>query len=124
MNFPTNVKYTKDHAWVLVDGDTAKIGITDYAQDQLGDILFVDLPEEGDSLEKGENFTEVESSKTASEVPAPISGEVVAVNELLDDEPEAINDDAFEAWIVEVKIEDATELDDLMDAAAYEAICE
>ena len=124
MNFPADVKYTKDHVWVKVDGDTAKIGITDYAQDQLGDILFVDLPEEGDSLEKGENFTEVESSKTASEVPAPISGEVVAVNELLDDEPEAINDDAFDAWIVEVKIEDATELDDLMDAAAYEAICE
>lgn len=124
MNFPADVKYTKDHVWVKVDGDTAKIGITDYAQDQLGDILFVDLPEEGDSLEKGENFTEVESSKTASEVPAPISGEVVAVNELLDDEPEAINDDAFEAWIVEVKVEDATELDDLMDAAAYEAICE
>ncbi len=124
MNFPADVKYTKDHVWVKVDGDTAKIGITDYAQDQLGDILFVDLPEEGDSLEKGENFTEVESSKTASEVPAPISGEVVAVNELLDDEPEAINDDAFDAWIVEVKIEDASELDDLMDAAAYEAICE
>lgn len=124
MNFPADVKYTKDHVWVKVDGDTAKIGITDYAQDQLGDILFVDLPEEGDSLEKGENFTEVESSKTASEVPAPISGEVVAVNDLLDDEPEAINDDAFEAWIVEVKVEDATELDDLMDAAAYEAICE
>lgn len=124
MNFPADVKYTKDHVWVKVDGDTAKIGITDYAQDQLGDILFVDLPEEGDSLEKGENFTEVESSKTASEVPAPISGEVVAVNDLLDDEPEAINDDAFEAWIVEVKVEDATELDDLLDAAAYEAICE
>lgn len=124
MNFPADVKYTKDHVWVKVDGDTAKIGITDYAQDQLGDILFVDLPEEGDSLEKGETFTEVESSKTASEVPAPISGEVVAVNDLLDDEPEAINDDAFEAWIVEVKVEDATELDDLMDAAAYEAICE
>lgn len=124
MNFPANAKYTKDHVWVKVDGDTAKIGITDYAQDQLGDILFVDLPEVGDSLEKGENFTEVESSKTASEVPAPISGEVTAVNELLDDEPEAINEDAFEAWIVEVKIEDASELDDLLDAAAYEAICD
>lgn len=124
MNFPADVKYTKDHVWVKVDGDTAKIGITDYAQEQLGDILFVDLPEEGDSLEKGENFTEVESSKTASEVPAPISGEVVAVNELLDDEPEAINDDAFESWIVEIKIEDATELDDLLDVSAYEAICD
>lgn len=123
MNFPADVKYTKDHVWVKVDGDTAKIGITDYAQEQLGDILFVDLPEEGDSLEKGENFTEVESSKTASEIPAPISGEVVAVNELLDDEPEAINDDAFESWIVEIKIEDSTELDDLLDVSAYEAIC-
>lgn len=124
MNFPANAKYTKDHVWVKADGDTAKIGITDYAQDQLGDILFVDLPEIGDSLEKGENFTEVESSKTASEVPAPISGEVTAVNELLDDEPEAINNDAFEAWIVEIKIEDASELDELLDATAYEALCD
>lgn len=124
MNFPTDVKYTKDHVWVQVDGDTAKIGITDYAQDQLGDILFVDLPEEGDTLTAGEVFTEVESSKTASEVPAPVSGEIVAVNADLDDEPEAINDDAFAAWIVEVKLDDASEVDGLMDAAAYQAICE
>ena len=124
MNFPTDVKYTKDHVWVQVDGDTAKIGITDYAQDQLGDILFVDLPEEGDTLTAGEVFTEVESSKTASEVPAPVSGEIIAVNADLDDEPEAINDDAFAAWIVEVKLDDASEPDSLMDAAAYQAICE
>lgn len=124
MNFPADLKYTKEHVWVKVDGDKAKIGVTEYAQDQLGDILFVDLPEEGDSLTKGENFSEIESSKTASELPAPISGEIIAVNADLDDEPEAINDDAFAAWIVEVKIEDEADLADLLDAAAYEAICE
>lgn len=121
---PAELKYTENHVWVEADGDTAKIGITDYAQGQLGDILFVDLPEEGDTLEKGEVFTEVESSKTASELPAPVSGEVIAVNTDLDDEPEAINDDAFAAWIVEVKLSDASELDSLMDATAYAGICE
>lgn len=123
MSFPAELKYTKDHAWVKVEGDTAKIGITDYAAEQLGDIVFVDLPEEGDELTKGDTFTEIESSKTASEVPAPISGEIVAVNADLDDEPEAINDSAYDAWIVEVKLDEA-DLDDLLDAAAYEAICE
>ena len=123
MNFPADLKYTKDHVWVKVEGDTAKIGITDYAQDQLGDILFVDLPEEGDTLTKGEVFTEVESSKTASELEAPVSGEIVAVNTALDDEPEAINENAFDAWIVEVKLSDA-DVSDLLDVDAYKAICE
>ena len=119
MGFPADLKYTKDHVWVKVEGDTAKIGITDFAQEQLGDILFVDLPEEGAELTAGEVFTEIESSKTASEVPAPVSGEVVAVNEDLDDSPEAINEDAYAAWIVEVKVTDG--LDDLISAADYEA---
>ena len=119
MGFPADLKYTKDHVWVKVEGDTAKVGITDFAQEQLGDILFVDLPEEGAELTAGEVFTEIESSKTASEVPAPVSGEVVAVNEDLDDSPEAINEDAYAAWIVEVKVTDG--LDDLISAADYEA---
>lgn len=121
MAFPTDLKYTKEHAWVKVDGDTAKIGITDFAQEQLGDILFVDLPEVDSEITAGEVFTEVESSKTTSEVPAPISGLVVAVNEELDDSPENINDDAYEAWIVEVKISDASRLDELLSAADYES---
>ena len=121
MAFPTDLKYTQEHAWVKVDGDTAKIGITDFAQEQLGDILFVDLPEVDSEITAGEVFTEVESSKTTSEVPAPISGLVVAVNEELDDSPENINDDAYEAWIVEVKISDASQLDELLSAADYES---
>lgn len=117
-------KFTKDHAWVLVNGDTAKIGITPYAADQLGDIVYVDLLEEGDTLSAGDIFTEVESSKTSSEVPSPISGEIVAVNTDLDDEPEAINDDAFASWILEIKLDDESELDELLDADAYDALCE
>ncbi len=117
-------KYSKNHAWVLKDGDTAKIGITPYAVEQLGDIVYVDLLEEGDTLAAGDTFTEIESSKTSQEVPSPISGEIVAVNADLDDEPEALNDDALAAWILEIKLDDESELDDLLDADAYEAICE
>lgn len=118
-----DIKYSKDHTWVAIDGDVAKIGITPYAVEQLGDIVFVDLPEEGDEITKGETFTEIESSKTASEVPAPVSGEIVAVNADLDDEPESINDDALAAWIVEVKLTD-DDTSDLLDSSEYDAICE
>lgn len=117
-------KYSNDHAWILVDGDTAKIGITPYAAEQLGDIVYVDLPEVGDTLSLGDVFTEVESSKTSSEVPSPVSGEIIAVNEELDDEPEAINDDAYAAWIIEVQLDDESEVDALLDSDAYDAICE
>ena len=120
MKLLENLKYTKEHVWVLKDGDTVKIGITDYAQDQLGDILFVDLPGVGDAVTAGETFTEVESSKTATEVASPVSGEVVAVNEALDDSPEAINEDAFAAWIVEIKTDD--DLASLMSAEDYKAL--
>ena len=120
-NIPAELKYTKDHVWVKVEGDTAKMGITDFAQDQLGDVLFVDLPEEDSEVVAGEVFTEVESSKTNSEVPSHITGSVVAVNEALDDEPEAINEDPYAAWIVEVKLNDTAELDDLLSATDYEA---
>ena len=119
MTYPENLKYTKEHLWVKKDGDTVKIGITDYAQDQLGDILFVDLPSPGDQITAGDTFTEVESSKTASELPAPVSGEIVAVNDELDDSPEKINEGAYDAWIVEVKTDD--DLSGLLSAADYEA---
>ena len=119
MTYPENLKYTKEHLWVKKDGDTVKIGITDYAQDQLGDILFVDLPAVGDQISAGDTFTEVESSKTASELPAPVSGEIVAVNDELDDSPEKINEAAYDAWIVEVKTDD--DLGGLLSSADYQA---
>ncbi len=122
MTYPEDLKYTKEHLWVKKDGDTVKIGITDYAQDQLGDILFVDLPEVGAALTAGDTFTEVESSKTATELTAPVSGEIVAVNEALDDSPEAINEDAYAAWIVEVKTDD--DLGGLLSAADYQGTLE
>ena len=124
MIHPDELKYTKDHAWVLAEEDTVKIGITDFAQSQLGDILFVDLPEVGDTFEAGETFTEVESAKTASEVPCPVSGEVIAVNEDLDEDPELINEDPYANWIIQLALEDESEPYDLLSADEYEALIE
>jgi len=124
---PDNVKYTENDEWILVDGDTAKIGLTDYAQDQLSDIVFVDLDsvDEGDEVKKGEAFSTVESVKAASDVYAPASGEVIAKNEALEDEPELINSDPFGAgWLIEIKLSKPGDVDDLMDAAAYAKYCE
>lgn len=121
MNHPAELKYTRDHAWVLAEDGLAKIGITDFAQDSLGDILYVDLPEIGDTIAAGETLTEVESSKTSSEVPSPVSGEIVAVNEELDDSPELVNEDPYSNWIVQIKLDDESELDDLISAQEYEA---
>ncbi len=121
MNYPNDLKYTKEHLWVKVDGDSVKVGITDFAQDQLGDILYVDLPADGDSFAKGGLFAEVESSKTASELHLPFAGEVVAVNEDLDDSPELLNEDPYTNWIAEFKAEDLSEMDALLSAADYEA---
>ena len=118
LTFPENLRYTESHIWVEKEGSTATIGITDYAQDQLGDILFVDLPDVGAEYTRGDIFSEVESSKTATELPMPIDGEVVAVNENLDDAPEDINDEPYEAWIIKVKTKDS--VDDLMTAGEYE----
>lgn len=120
MTFPSDLKYSSEHVWVKAEGSTAKLGITEYAQDQLGEILFVDLPEVGASYTAGDVFTEIESSKTASEVPIPVSGEVTAVNEELDDSPENINEDAYAAWIVEVEMSDSSQVDGLLSAEAYE----
>lgn len=117
-------RYAESHEWVKVDGDIAAIGISDYAQHALGDIVYVDMPEVGDEVEAGEAFGAVESVKAASDLISPVSGEVVEINEELEDAPEKVNADAFETWIIKVKITDAGELDALLDAAAYTELCE
>ena len=122
MNIPANLKYdVEQHLWFGIDGDTVAIGITDFAQDQLGDILFVDLPESDDEFAEGEEFTEVESGKKATAIEIPFGMTIIEANEELDDEPEKINEDAYAAWIVKAKVEDPSVFDDLGDAAAYEA---
>lgn len=119
-----SLKYCKEHTWVKVEDDYAYIGITDYAQDQLGEILFVEMPEVEDEITKGKDFGVVESSKVASDLIAPISGEVVEINEALEDEPEAINEDPYEAWIIKVKISDSDELESLLNYDGYESSLE
>ncbi len=120
LNFPEDVKYTKDHEWAKREGDIVTIGLSDYAQDQLGEIVFVEMPEVGDTFSQGDEFGSVESVKAVSEVYIPISGEIVEINEALEDAPELVNEDCYEGgWIIKVKQEDASQLDDLMDKAAY-----
>jgi glycine cleavage system H protein len=111
--------YSESHEWVKVDGNIAIIGVSDFAQEEMGDITYVDAPSEGDSIAKGEDFGALESVKASSELYAPVSGEVVAVNEELEDKPELINEDPYGAWIIKVKMSDASELDSLLSAAAY-----
>ncbi|EGQ2929774.1 glycine cleavage system protein GcvH [Staphylococcus pseudintermedius] len=121
MAVPSGLKYSKEHEWVKVEGNTAIIGITDFAQSELGDIVFVELPELEDELTEGETFGSVESVKTVSELYSPVSGKVVAVNENLEDAPEAVNESPYEeAWMVKVELKDESELDALLDAAGYE----
>lgn len=119
-----DLKYSKDHEWVRVDGDIAIIGITNYAQLQLGDIVYVELPEIGVMVERDEVVCAVESVKTAADIITPISGEVVDANGDLDDGPELINDDPFTAWIMKIQISDMSEIDNLMDEAEYADFCE
>lgn len=121
MNFPAELKYTNDHEWVKFDGDTAIIGISDFAQDALGDVVFINLPGEGDEVTAGDTFGDVESVKAVSDLCSPVSGTVVAVNEDLADAPETLNNDPYGAWII--KVENVTDQMDLMDAEAYEAFC-
>ena len=123
-SIPENLKYTKDHEWVRLEDDgTVTIGITDYAQNSLGDITFVELPEEDDTFEAGNSFGVVESVKAASDLYMPLSGKVVAVNADLPDSPEAVNSDPYgAAWMVRLRPEDSAKLDDLMDEAAYNEI--
>jgi glycine cleavage system H protein len=122
MNVPGDLRYSTDHEWVRADGDVVRIGITDYAQDALGDVVFVDLPEPGLDVAANASFSEIESTKSVSDIFAPVSGEVVDVNTALDDTPEVINEDPYgEGWICTIRPSNAAELDELMDAAAYEA---
>ncbi len=120
MNLPVDLKYTKEHEWVRVEGNVAYIGITDFAQSELGDIVFVELPEVGDQVEAEEPFGSVESVKTVSELYAPVTGKVVQVNERLNDEPELVNASAYgDAWMIAVELSDSAQLDTLLDAEGY-----
>ena len=122
MNVPEGLKYSKEHEWVRVEGDIAIIGITDFAQGELGDIIYVDIETVGEELSANDVFGSVEAVKTVSDLFLPISGEILEVNEKLTDEPELVNTDAYgEGWMIKMKISDASELEDLMDAAAYTA---
>lgn len=125
MSLPQNLKYSEDHEWIKVEGNTATIGITDFAQSELGDIVFVELPEAGDDITKGESFGSVESVKTVSELYAPLSGSIIAINEELEDSPELVNEDSYEgAWMLKVELSNESELDSLLDADGYAAVIE
>ena len=120
LKLPDDVKYTKDHEWAKLDGDSVTIGINDYAQDQLGEIVFVELPEVGDTFSAGDEFGSVESVKAVSEIYIPISGEIVEINEGLEDAPEMVNESCYtNGWLIKVKPADPSELDNLLDKPAY-----
>ena len=120
---PENLKYTKDHEWIAIEGDTATVGITDYAQGSLGDVTFVEVPQVGTHFDAGDVLGVVESVKAASDIYMPLAGEIVEVNAALEDSPELINSDPYgEAWLVKVKLDDASATGDLLDAAAYGAL--
>ena len=123
MNIIEGLFYTEDHEWVKVEGDKAYVGITDFAQHQLGDIVYVELPEIDDEIAKGDAFGVIESVKAASDAFLPIGGTVLGINEVLEDAPELLNEDAFENWMVLVQIEDETQLNALMNAGEYEEFC-
>jgi glycine cleavage system H protein len=121
MDFPDDLKYTEEHEWALLEGDLVSVGITDFAQHQLGDVVFVDLPEVGERVDVGKAFGVVESVKTVSDIYAPISGEIVEINSDLLDAPETVNNSPYDdGWLVRIRPDDAAELDDLMDAASYQ----
>ncbi len=120
MDIRDNLKYTNDHEWIRIEGDTAHVGITDYAQKELGDIVFIEVETEGETLEKGDTFGTIEAVKTVSDLYMPISGEVLEFNEELEDQPELVNKDPYEnGWIVKLKVTDKAQLDDLLDAEDY-----
>ena len=121
MKFPTNVKYTSEHEWIRLEGEEGYVGITDYAQDQLGDIVFVDVTTEGETLEKGEAFGSIEVVKTVSDLFIPIGGEVLEVNPALEENPELVNKDPYgEGWLIKIKPTNVAEMEDLLDAEAYQ----
>jgi glycine cleavage system H protein len=121
MSYPADLKYTKDHEWIRVSGDTAEVGITDYAQQQLGDVVYLDLPDVGRTIAAGDSFGSIESVKAVSELFAPMSGEVVAVNDALKNHPETLNKDPHGSWMVKVKLANPAETAALMDASQYES---
>ncbi|MGN0257313.1 MAG: glycine cleavage system protein GcvH [Bacteroides sp.] len=123
MNFPTNVKYTSEHEWIRVEGDIAYVGITDYAQEQLGDIVFVDIQTEGETLAAGDTFGTIEVVKTISDLFIPVAGEVLEQNEALADQPELVNKDPYgEGWLIKIKPAADADFDNLLDAEAYKAL--
>ena len=123
MDFPDELKYTEEHEWIAIEADIATIGISDFAQSQLGDVVFVELPEVGDELEAGKPFGVVESVKAVSDVYSPLSGEVMEINEDLPDAPELLNTSPYEdGWMIKIRLSNPQELDDLLDAAAYQEL--
>lgn len=123
MNIPKDLKYTHDHEWVRIEGDEATVGITDFAQNELGDIVYVEVETEGEMLAKEAVFGTVEAVKTVSDLFQPLSGEIIAVNDQLEDAPELVNDDPYgEGWIVKIKLSDASEIDELLSNASYQAV--
>ncbi len=122
MNYPDDRKYTKDHEWITIQGDTATIGVTQYAQEQLGDIVYVELPQIGEEFSKGDTFGVLESVKAVSDCFVPVSGTITEVNDVLTESPEIVNEDAHgEGWMIRMEVSDRSELDGLMDHAQYEA---
>jgi glycine cleavage system H protein len=122
MNFPIDLKYTSEHEWIRVEGDEAYVGITDYAQSELGEIVFIDVPTEGETVAQGQVFGSIEAVKTVSDLNMPVTGEVLEINGALDAQPELVNNDPYgEGWIIRISVKDPAELDNLMDAAAYQA---
>lgn len=122
MSYPTDLRYTKDHEWIRIDGETGRIGVTDYAQQQLGDVVFIDLPEPGSTLTKGEQFGSIESVKAVSDLYAPMSGRVIEVNGTLQDQPESVNQDPHGAWMIAIAVDDPSQVDDLLDADGYRSL--
>nr|WP_321405746.1 glycine cleavage system protein GcvH [uncultured Carboxylicivirga sp.] len=123
MNIPDNLKYTKDHEWILVDGDIATVGITEFAQGELGDIVFVEIETEGEELEKEEVFGTIEAVKTVSDLYMPISGKVIEINPDLEDQPDLVNKEPFEGgWMIKIEVSDASELDSLLSAEQYKEL--
>jgi len=121
MNFPADLKYSSDHEWVRVDGETVTLGITDFAQSELGDVVFVEMPEVGDRVTKDKAMGTIEAVKTVSDIISPVNGEIVEINAGLDDAPETVNDDPYgEGWMVRIRISDPSELDAMMDAEKYQ----
>lgn len=123
-NIPANLKYTKDHEWALIEGDTVTVGITDFAQGSLGDIVFVEMPEVGSKLEKGKTFGVVESIKSVSDLYSPVTGEVLTTNAELEDSPEQINNKPYESWFVKLKVESQGDLNELLSPEDYEKVCQ